>query len=89
MVNAVAQSRDFDIDPFLGDLDDSQSVASAVSTSVGVKVFFIFVDTIINSFKRGLSQLRRPSIDAEGEGSSTFLVNISLLFNTIYGIYAY
>ena len=43
MVNAVDQSRDFDIDPFLGDLDDSQSVASAVSTSVGVKVFFIFI----------------------------------------------
>jgi hypothetical protein len=39
MVNAVEQSRDFDIDPFLGDLDDSQSVASAVSTTIGVNAF--------------------------------------------------
>ena len=39
MGNAVEQSRDFDIDPFLGDLDDSQSVASAVSTTIRVNAF--------------------------------------------------
>jgi hypothetical protein len=39
MVSAVEQSRDFEIDPFLGDLDDSQSVASAVSTTIGVNAF--------------------------------------------------